>query len=119
MVVVIVLVIMMMFVVVVFVVVMVMTVIMIVVMMIVIGAGFVVCEFDLNLGGADAAALDVAAGDVVAGDGELGEGGFEFFEGDAGVYEGAEYHVSADAAEAIEVGYGHWVRGSPVRWWWG
>ena len=80
------------------------------------------CEFcafvDVNLCGGDSAAVDFfyleGGVEVQGGGGLVEDGGIE-----AGVDEGTEEHVAADAREAVEIGDAHgvivsWAGGSGV-----
>ena len=57
---------------------------------------------NIDLGAGEAAAHDLAGFEPRADVEGFGDGG-EFFEGDAGVDEGAEEHVAADAGEAVKI----------------
>ena len=72
-----------------------------------------VCAFvDVNFGGGDSAAVDLfdleGGVEIQGGGGLVEDGGVE-----AGVDEGSEEHVAADAGEAVEVGDAH---GGIVSW---
>src|SRR5258705_5705876 len=67
------------------------------------------CAFvDVNFGGGDSAAVDLfyleGGVEIQGGGGLVEDGGIE-----AGVDEGSEKHVAADAGEAIDVGDAHGV----------
>jgi hypothetical protein len=70
--------------------------------------------FDVHMGGRDGAALHFRGGDLPAFEAQLAQLGFDGAEVGAGIDEGAEDHVSADAGEAVEVGcasegHGDWM----------
>jgi len=67
-----------------------------------------VASFDVNFCGGNGFAFDAFGGDGPAVEMELAQLGFEGGEFEAGVDEGAENHVAADAGETVEVSEFHW-----------